>query len=565
MTSNDQDEGQDPKLGFAQHLITCHLCPNKVELYCRSCGTNLCVTCVGQHTLSSTSQSKHEVIKYTSQYEIAPNVMCDSHSTKCDFHCRNCEEFLCNKCIVSGNHGLHVIEEINDVHKEKKSKIIKDTDILENTLAAECQNIITEFHQNLEVIPTNNETLKLVIGSQGEKIHREVDKVIAKRRQQVEWMEERDLERLRANMTEFQVHFENIRQEIENNKDLVASNSKKIFSYQSKLNKLRQFPLKLHISSPTLKEGHVDIQAIERSIGEIFESSVNKTTRKRGNGPGPMLLARESSRELLNSPFVISTINTNYRDIRHIVWFKNNQVWLSGDNESVSRVDIQGNVCEKVLFESSILPNGIAVDKDGYLVFTDTENKCVKRFSNGKLVTIVRTAGRPYGICCAGNGDIIVSLWNDSNQLKLVRYSGGVLTQEIQYDEHGQPLFKADAGYIALGIALNRNRDICVADWNARAVLLLDHSGKLKQKYISQASSAGYPFSPRYIATDSKCHVLVTDWRNNWVHVLDVDGQLLAISEISDLRNPWGICVDNQDNMWLTETSGRVRIIRYLI
>ena len=57
---------------------------------------------------------------------------------------------------------------------------------------------------------------------------------------------------------------------------------------------------------------------------------------------------------------------------------------------------------------------------------------------------------------------------DDGKQTKVMHYSGSTEKQSIQWDDRGKPLYSSDGTKY---LSENRNLDICVADFNANAVL----------------------------------------------------------------------------------------------
>lgn len=263
---------------------------------------------------------------------------------------------------------------------------------------------------------------------------------------------------------------------------------------------------------------------------------------------------------------VIAEINTDYghsNELHSVSCRTDEDIWTCGNKNIMKLYNLQGNLVKFIKTKSGNNPQDIAVTRTGDLIYTDYNDRTVNVVRNTQIETMIRRRGWiPTNFCRASSGDLLVVMESDCDkQTKVVRYSGSTEKQIIQYNDDKQSLFSS---YGVKFISENRNLDICVSDYYAHAVVVVNQNGKLRFIYTGPPSSSKKSFIPYGIATDSQSRIITADHSSFYIHILDQDGQFLCLINNCHLDWPYGLCVDTKDNLYVVESfKGKVKKIHY--
>uniref|UniRef100_K1PAA7 Tripartite motif-containing protein 2 n=1 Tax=Magallana gigas TaxID=29159 RepID=K1PAA7_MAGGI len=449
---------------------------------------------------------------------------------------------------------------LEDIYKTNKTGIEKDAEEIEKVIAPTYEEMRNELIKQIESLNGDYEKITIVISEQGVKWHTEVERVINKMKNEITEIKEKHRDILEKHLNEIkQIEFlikENVStlKDLEESKDVTV-----IVNYRTKIKEFRKMPFKVHVTLPTFCPKPINRDQVCEMFGTLkpLVSTINEDGYTNE-------LPEDSSGELIDIPDFINTFNTGYNNLRCVSFHTEEEIWTSaGSGIIIKSFTTSGNCMNTIKTKQGVYPDDIAVTSAGDLVYCDRISKTLNQVKDGKIEEIiVFQRWKPINLCVSSTGDLLVVLsYDDRTQSKVARYSGSIEKQAIQFDDEGNHLYSSS--FSMKYIAENENLDICVADWGAGAVVVVNQDGKLRWRYTGLPSEAKKnPFKPRGITTNSQSQILTADCKNHCIHILDQDGQFLHY--IENVKDPYGLCVDNHDNLYVAEWTGDVKVIKYL-
>ncbi|XP_056004052.1 uncharacterized protein LOC125661073 [Ostrea edulis] len=545
----------------AQEVLLCNLCETvPLQSRCEVCNINLCVNCVGKHLSDSSKQ--HHVMPYL-QRKSTPNYpKCPKHANEhCKHHCEDCDISVCITCVSSGKHKGHKLSEFLEKLNSKTQSLQKDLEELETRIYPRYEEMASDVQTEKVEIETNYGKLTTTAEQEGDILHREISTIVNQRKSAIQEMKNKHLSTLNKNTEQITQKMAELKQIMSDLKSILKANDVSLTStYKSRNSEFRTLPPKVRATLPSFTPQKINKDQLNEMFGSLSPLSIN-------TGHGDTMKSAEAVssapvKPLLDEPRLTATIDTGYDYLYSVSCLSEDQVWTRGDNNTMKLLNLQSKLLTSIQTKSGNEPLDIAVTRDGDLVYTDYCNNTVNLIKNKKIQTVITLQGWiPRCICCTAGNDLLVTMDSDDReQYKVVSYSGCAEKQSIQFDDQGRPLYSS--GYNTKYISENRNLDICVADCRARAVVVVNQSGKLRFRYTGHPSNTEQSFSPAGITTDSQSHILTAD--NHRIHILDQDGQFLRYIHCG-LDYPWGLCVDIGDNLFVAEwVTAKVKKIQYL-
>lgn len=553
----------DKGFNMAQDPVRCSLCPEVVVIHCGSCQVNLCAQCLSTH-IDRNKSLKHEIVPYTSQL-VKPEAeieKCQDHpKQQCDLFCQDCSVPICSRCLT-GNHKRHGAVDLEEICETTRSTVKEDLEELRK-FRKEYEKVVGESKEELAKYTEESDKERDSLKELGKQWHQMIDKVIDKVGKDMDEIIQSDTKCLQDNTEEIQSALQDVKDSIKANEDILQDDRfTRLLSYASKNDAFRIIP-----SRPAIKTAK--IVPVNVKEGDIIPKLIHFQRSIRTKLPGYSLnrtgdVSSISTKSLLPEPELIATVKTNCKQLKGICHNEDDRVWVYGTDEILREVDITGTVQNCITAISKNSQKDIAKNKMGEIVFSHLSDECVNIVREGKISKLLDLSGWiPFGVTFNADDDLMVCMRReDYQESKVGIFSQGKLKKEIQFDETGKPLFSASRNNMY--IKENANRDICVSDWNACAVIVLKSSGELRFRYTGNLSRSFKQFYPHGIVTDNYCRILVVDRKNDCLHVIDRNGKFLTYITCS-LQDPYVLSMDPDENVWVGEyDTGCVKVIKYL-
>jgi hypothetical protein len=391
--------------------------------------------------------------------------------------------------------------------------------------------------------------------------HREVDTIFNKAGSLMKSMKENILAALNVHQSKMRQQIPNMSRTVQLNKDILKSNNvSAATSHQSKLKEYRCMPADVDVKLPSLKTSVVQGEKLRLEL-EGYKASLTQTTL---SGMTEKVF-HLSLQWFLDQAKSIATIPTGVNLLYSVACVGVNEAWVRGNDKTIRRVDVHGSERDTVTTTCLTCPNDITVTRHGELVYSDGPNRTVNIVRHGKINKLITTprGWQPDKLCCTKSGDILVSMFIfDFSQRKIVRYQGHTVIKEIDKDEDGESIYKG--GQYGLYVVENNNGDVCASDTNADTIVVVNMSGRFRFRYDGTPARRKQSFDPRHIVTDSMSQIIVADYNNACLHILDQNGQFLRCVDNCGLDSPHGLSLDSEGRLWVGLLESVVKVIQYM-
>lgn len=554
----------------AQDVYRCELCDeNMVDMLCVVCPRKLCKACVGNHL--DDDPNKHKLVKFQDRNTALVLPTCPTHSSeRCKNYCRECNNAVCPSCIPSDSHKKHTFLKISEVFERRKEKINSDTKELDEIVFPSYTTIVQKEESDAAKLEEDYTSLKQSIENQRTKWHDEIDKIVNMLQDETDRMRGTQLKALKKHLEKVKNLCKEIQVAIKSNKDILHSpNVTETLSYKSRNSALKRLPEKLELSTPKFISQPINKDLIAKMFGVVLGFSISEHTE--GYEKNTQAI-RENQIRYLPKPKIQSVLETG--EIKcpdKIACQSDGKLWIAGIEGSLKLFKCGALQPESGATRSCLImkhvnlnkgPTDIAVTRSGDLIYGIKLENTIFILKQDKAEELINLHDwKLLSLCITAFGELLVCMTDERKyRCRVVRFNQDPeIRQIIQYDHRGESLYTS--GMLSKYIEENKNGDICLADCDAAGVIVTDRAGQFRFRYDGKTSfQNNAPFRPVGIATDSKAHILVSDSLK--IHIIEENGQFLRFLDMV-CSNPLRLALDEEDNLYITDTHGNVKVVRY--
>ena len=231
------------------------------------------------------------------------------------------------------------------------------------------------------------------------------------------------------------------------------------------------------------------------------------------------------------------------------------KAWIGGyDSKELKLVDRNGKVIRSRRTKNR--PYALAIKSSGDIILSprgDDSKTVMKLRADGTECPLLDVSpSNSEGVCVTENDDILVCTTNG----RVMRCNGD--GGNVQHIYHGK---KTDTARHAIELP---DSNICISDDANNALVIIDKNGKILKR-INTPLGVQY-FSPQGLACDSIGNILSADKSNDRVYIISQNAEVRElVGKSHGIKEPIWLAVDSDDNMWVTQYDGNIKMVKYLV
>ena len=547
--------------------VPCDICDNAAaKFHCNTCGDALCPTCKSHH-LKSRGTRNHDIVPYAQKLspKYLAGLFCHTHKANTpDYWCDTCGVPICGPCITKEHKG-HQFSNITAVLSERRDALLEETKTLRDKTVGEWEEVLEEAKKITADYTGTIDMIDKELADRAKAMHAQVDAILSQSKKTLQQIKAGNLTKLQDQEKYISDRLQQLKEDVAKYEDqLKYADPNALLQYKqgTVLSKDETKPPSLEKAPiPVFAKGQNDVDSMEKMFGQLsiqdlgkkkkaeISSSSSSTQKSRSD-------RKDGQRSLIPKPSVQCQLDVDTCHPR-IACVDRSRAWVVTREETLQLMNRDGQATDTINIDPYI--RDMTMTSNGDILLVDsTDNIKSVCTQKKKISTLFRTSGKSWGLCCLPNNDIVVTISSDHQVIVYSR--DGKVRRTLDNIKFRYP-YK---------VAVNKvNQDICICDhdsdaWYSEGKLInVGADGQLRYEYTGQG---GNKFCPVGVCTDQMGHVLVTDYKNHRVHILDQDGQFIqyVLTTEQGLHQPNTLDVDRECHVWVGEYDQHVKIARYL-
>lgn len=552
--------------GVGLDPVICDLCEDKpAQFFCRTCDGNMCIDCKNENKKKKMFL-RHDVVKMTltRKMELDGFGYCNVHpENKYELSCQSCEIPVCTKCI-SGKHNGHNMKDISTAYLDAKRRISEMMNEVDNYLIPTYRRNIEAVESVLCNVKKQSKELEQTVVQRSKSLTDFIHSIEKEVTQKSLVDSARYTDQIAAKKKEIESHLsflQKLRASLLEQRD--AKSMTDLILYTNENSKLAEREIKFQIPSFQPAYFLSDV-AFEKTLNILFGLLLPSRLVNQKD-PHLVLVKAKKLKEIKTTVILPCGLSVSYQNQA--------AVWVRGGENRVYKMDMNGTTLATFPTETDFgKPSGLIELEDGNILYTDMENKKIRKVAkNLQKMGEINTEWYPIGMCLSLSGHILVCVsqlkvleTNESDIGKILRMNcQGNIFQEIQRKSNNENLYTRP-----ICVSENVNQDICVSDCTKCSVIVVDRTGIFRFAYEGGfIQNYDRSFGPAELDTDKDGNILISDYGNSLVHLLDIDGRFLQyiLTAKDGISKPRGLKVDDDERLWITEIGTQcIKVFQYL-
>ncbi|XP_062576346.1 uncharacterized protein LOC134238238 [Saccostrea cucullata] len=442
---------------------------------------------------------------------------------------------------------------MEDRFKAQRTLIEKELLKLEMEFKSTYMNLASDNEQKMSTVPEKYASIRRDVEVAGLTLKNKVEETVKKLTMQIEAMEIEHLDYLRDNKTNLEKVIEDI-EECKSQLSWQIADPKKLAMYEAKSYSFENFPELFEKTLPVFQRSESEFNC-SKFLETLIPSTKAIVLNLQEQTP------YRKMEKLLKGTRHVQTIATVYGYIFDLSYTRQDQILVCGTYRikksfTIRALNFDGKEVMAIPIQKQ--PNYITQADDETIFYTSESQQGVQRVKNGTIETITSDnfwKARGLSYC---SDDIIVAEHYEMTKLgRLSVYSSdGEMRKIIGISDSHHELVNPTY------VCVNSNSDICTSDEGRQMVFVFSSAGELK--FIYRGKKRFKSFTPRGLATDFMDNILIADYINHAIHVIDSEGYFMRYI-MKEINFPTALSIDERRRLLVGQyVDASIQVMEYL-